>query len=59
MLPEEHEKAVLQQKNLWTNAMAEDMKRGAEKPPDVLNDLVEDWTDEQRCQFNEVCLHEG
>ena len=52
VLTEEQKEAVLQQRIiLWTNAMAEDIAR--ENPVGVVDGFMDNWTVDQRRQFNE------
>ena len=52
MLTDEQKEAVLQQRIIfWTNAMAEDFER--ENPVGVDPDMMANWTEDQRRQFNE------
>ena len=54
VLTEEEKRAVLQQKVIfWTNAMAEDLRREIDTPPSVVEHLMTNWTDEEKCRFNE------
>ena len=53
VLTEEQKRTALQQRIVfWTNAMADELQRETETPSDVVPDLMTNWTDEERRQFN-------
>jgi hypothetical protein len=52
MLTDDQQEAVLQQRIIfWTNAMADDIER--ENPDGVVDGFMDNWTEDQRRQFNE------
>ena len=54
VLTEEKKRAVLQQKIMfWTNAMTEDLCRETGTPAGVVEDLMDNWSSEEKRQFNE------
>ena len=53
VLTEEQKRTALQQRIVfWTNAMAYELQRETETPSDVVSDLMTNWTDKERRQFN-------
>ena len=57
VLTDEQKEAVLQQRIIfWTNAMAEDNAR--ENPVGVVDGFMDNWTEDQRRQFNEDCAND-
>ena len=54
VLTEEEKRAVLQRKIIfWTNAMTEDLCRETRTPAGVVEDLMDNWSSEEKRQFNE------
>ena len=53
-MSEEEKSAVLRQRIVfWTNALAESIRREMVTPDDVVPELFENWTLQERKRFNE------